>query len=162
RGDITVQRNVVVQEGRKYILTEIEYAPTLPAVEHGGIEHVDTGIHRIADDLSPRRFLDELRDALLGVGNDDSLLQRGPHARERPRGDRLFFVMKLDQIGQIDIGDRVAADNEEWAIEPLLRELDRTGRAQRRLLDRVMNFEAKRFAVAKIILNRGRHELQRH
>jgi hypothetical protein len=62
---------------------------------------------------------------------------------------------------EVDIAERIARDDEEGLVEHAAREPDRARGAQRRLLDRVLDLEVPRVAVAEVAPDRLRHERDR-
>ena len=64
---------------------------------------------------------------------------------------RAVALVELEQRAEIDVGQRVARDDQEaLAGEKLLRELDRARRSERRVLDDVVHRDAELGAVAEV------------
>ena len=57
---------------------------------------------------------------------------------------------RRDERAEVDVAERVAGDDEERLVEGAAREPDRAGRAERQLLDRVLDVQAERLAVAEV------------
>jgi hypothetical protein len=123
-----------------------------------GLEHVDAGVDRVREDLAPRGFLQETLDPTLLIGDDDSELERVLDRLEPDRDGGALLPVHVDQLGQVDIAERVAGDDEEGLVEPVARQPHRTGSAQRRLLDRVLDVQAQALTVAEVATDRLGHE----
>ena len=146
--DVAAQFCAVAQHERKEILREVVDPAALHAVEDAGLEDVDAGIDGVGEDLSPRRLLEETDDAAVIVGDDDAELERIGHALQRDGDVVAGFAMMAHQRREIDVGQRVAADDEERrAGQEVVRHLDRARGAERRVLDDVVHLHAERAAV---------------
>ena len=75
-GDASVHGIAFFQQNRKEVFAEIKADGQLEIVQDIGFKHIDAGIHRIGDDLTPARFLQELLDAPLVIDDDHPVLQR--------------------------------------------------------------------------------------
>ena len=64
-------------------------------------------------------------------------------------------------LRQVDVAERVAGDDEDRVVELAARQPHRAGRAERRLLDRVLDVQAERLAVAEVAADRLRQERER-
>ena len=62
---------------------------------------------------------------------------------------RLVRAVRLDELGQVDVAEGVAGDDEERVVEPARRALHGAGGAQRRLLHRVADVDAERLDAAE-------------
>ena len=72
-----------------------------------------------------------------------------------------FSRWNADQVGQVDVAEGIAGDDEEGLVEAVAREAHRAGGAERRLLDRVLDRHAQRVAVAEVAADRLRQERHR-
>jgi xanthine/CO dehydrogenase XdhC/CoxF family maturation factor len=66
--------------------------------------------------------------------------------------------MGRDQLGQVDVAQRVAGDDEKRLVELGAREPDGACRPQRRLLDGILDPQPERLAVAEVAADRLRQE----
>src|SRR5438132_12543776 len=74
----------------------------------------------------------------------------------------MSLAMEREGRREVDVGERVAGDNEERAIE-IPRELpDRSARAERRFLDAVAKSHTDSAAIAVAVLDDRCHVLERH
>ena len=71
------------------------------------------------------------------------------------------LVVPVDEGAEIDVAERVAGDDEERLVEQAAREADGAGGAERQLLDRVLDVQVERVAVAEVAADRLRHERER-
>src|SRR5579884_4268037 len=69
--------------------------------------------------------------------------------------------IELDDSAEVDVAERVARDDEEGVIETVAREAHGAGGAERALLDRVLDLEPERLAVAEVGADRLRQERDR-
>ena len=140
---VPVDRPSHLEQEREELLREVVRAVVGHVPEHLRLEHVDPGVDRVGEDLSPRRLLEEPLDAAVVVGHDDPELERVVDRLEADRDRGALRPVRLDERGQVDVAERVARDDEEGLVEPLLREPDRAGRAERLLLDGVVDVERR-------------------
>jgi hypothetical protein len=70
--------------------------------------------------------------------------------------------VERDQRADVDVAQRVARDDEERLVQVRAREPDRARRPERRFLDRVLDTQAERLAVAEVAADRLRQEGERH
>src|SRR5581483_9911248 len=118
--------------------------------EHLGLEHVDPGVDRVAEDLAPGGLLEEALDPAVLVGDDDSELERVLDRLEPDRDRGAALAVELDQAGEVDVAERVAGDHERGVVEAAAREAHRAGGAERGLLDGVLDLEPEVRAVAEV------------
>ena len=64
--------------------------------------------------------------------------------------------------GEVEVGERVSADDDEGVVESTLCILDRTGGAQRSLFHAVFDVHPERGAIAEVISDDLRKERDRH
>src|SRR5437764_14426793 len=80
--DIAIQPGMFFQQHRKKIFAEIKFAAVGNALEGFRLENINTGIDRIAKNLTPRWLFEKANDASVLFGNDDSELERIFYASE--------------------------------------------------------------------------------
>ena len=119
------------------------------------------GVDRVREDLAPRRLLEEALDAAVLVGDDDPELERVLDRLQPDRDRGALLAVDAHQLGEVDVAERVAGDDERRLVEPPAREAHRAGRAERRLLDRVLDVEPPVRAVAEVAADRLRQERER-
>ena len=69
-------------------------------------------------------------------------------------------LVELDQVGEVDVGERVAGDDEEGLVaQRVLGVLDAAGGAERRLLGGVVQRHAELLAVAEVVADQAGEEL---
>ena len=70
--------------------------------------------------------------------------------------------MEPDGCAQVDVGEGIAADDEERFVQVFLGILDAAGGSQRRVLHDVGDLHAEVGAVAEIVADSGAQVLERH
>ncbi len=68
--------------------------------------------------------------------------------------------MERDDAGQIEVGERVSADDQEGVVQQVLGQTDRTGGAGRCLFHRVVDMHAQLAAVTEMVADEARQEGQ--
>ncbi len=76
---IPIQGSSLGQQQGKEILAEVEFFPRRDVVKDLRFQNVDPGVYRIAKNLAPTRFFQELLNATLAVGDDYPILERSLH-----------------------------------------------------------------------------------
>jgi len=94
-------------------------------VEHLRLDDVDAGVDRVGEDLTPSRLLQEALDAPLLIDDHHSELEGVRHALERDGDESLPLLVETDHLGQVEVGERIAADDQERLREELLGQTDR-------------------------------------
>ena len=138
-----VERLVHVEQLREQVVAEVVGLPLGDVVEDLGLEHVDAGVDRVGEDLAPARLLQEALDAPLLVHDDHAELQRVLHALERDGDHGLALFVEVDDLGEVEVGEGVAADDQERVVQEVLGQADGPGGAGRRLLHRVVDVHAR-------------------
>ena len=148
---VAAELHAVAQHLGEEVAREIVVAAPDHPVEDGRFEHVDAGVDRVGEDLAPRRLLEEARDAAGLVGDDDAEFERVGDALQRDRDVVVLALVVFDQRGEVDVGQRVARDDEERiAGQQLVGHLHRAGRAERGVLDDVFHRHAELGAVVEV------------
>src|SRR5207302_1853485 len=101
---------------------------------------------------------EETLDAAVLVGDDDPELEWVLNRLEPDRDRGALLLVELDQLAEVDVTERVAGDDERRVLEPVAREPHRAGGAEGNLLDRVLDVESERRAVAEVAADRLRQE----
>ena len=159
--DVTVDRASHLEQQRKELLGEVVRPTGGNVLEDVGLEHVDAGVDRVREDLTPARLLEEPLDAAVVVGDDDAELERVVHRLEADRDGGVVCPVRLHECTQIDVAERIARDDHEGLVEKRAREPHRPRCSERLLLDRVVDREPRRLAVAEVPADRLRHEGER-
>src|SRR6267378_4591098 len=60
--DVPKERLALREEAREEVLAEVEHLADAETFEDARLDHVDTGIDRVAEDLAPGRLLQEFGD----------------------------------------------------------------------------------------------------
>ena len=161
-GDVAVEGLALREELREEVPAEVEARPDRVAPEDARLDDVDAGIDGVREDLAPGRLLEELRDAAALVRDDDAVLERVGHAVERERDRRALRLVERDHLREVDVGERVAGDDEERVTERVADLAHRAAGAERRLLDAVAEPEAHAAAIAVGVLDHGGEVLEGH
>lgn len=94
------------------------------------------------------------------VDDDDAELQRVGDALEPDRDHRAVLAVEADHVGQVDVGQRVAGDDQEAVVaEPVGGVLDAARGAERGVLGGVVQAHAELVAVAEVVADQGGQEL---
>ena len=157
-GDVPEDRPAGVEDGREDLAGEVDGAALGDEVEDLRLEHVDPGVDRVAEDLAPRRLLQEAFDRAALVGDDDPELQRVLDRAERQGGQGALLLVEVDDGREVDVGQDVTGDDEEPLVELLPGVEDRAGRAERRLLGGVDHADAELGPVAEVAADGVGHE----
>ena len=67
-GDVTVQGLTLLQHRREHVPGEVDDLALGDDVEDLGLEHVDAGVDRVGEHLTPGRLLEEPLDRAVGLG----------------------------------------------------------------------------------------------
>ena len=158
---VPVDRPAHLEQQREELLREVVRPVAGNVRQHLRLEHVDARVDRVREHLAPRRLLEEALDLAVLVGDDDPEVERVVDGLEPDRDSRTRFLVLGDQRAQVDVAERVAGDDEEGLVELRAREPDRTCRAERQFLDRVLDVHAEGLAVAEVAPDRLRQEGER-
>ena len=151
-GDVAVERRPHLEQLGEQLLAEVVLGVRRDVVEHLGLEHVDAGVDRVAEDLAPGRLLEKALDPPLFVDHHDAELERVLHALEGDGDHGAALLVERDDVLQVEVGERVAADDDERVVaELVLGQLDAAGGAGRSLLHRVLHAHAERGPVAEVV-----------
>ena len=158
---VAVDRPAHLEQEREQLLREVVGTVRRDVAQHLGLEDVDPGVDRVREHLAPRGLLEEALDAAFLVGDHDPELERVVDRLEADRDRGALGLVRFDERGQVDVAERVAGDDEKRLVEAALGELHRAGRAERLLLDRVVDVHVERLAAAEVRADRLRHEGER-
>ncbi len=102
-----VDRMPVLHQRREEVRREVVALPCRDVVQYPRLDDVDAGVDRVAEDLTPRRLLQEaLHEAVLG-GDDDAEVERVGHALERDGDRAAALLVEANDLAEVDVGDRV-------------------------------------------------------
>ena len=155
---VAVERPAHLEQQREELLREVVWPVARHVPEHLRLEHVDAGVDRVREDLAPGGLLEETLDPALVVGDDDPELERVLDRFQPDRHRRLLLAVEGDDLLEVHVRQRVSRDDDEGVVQPPAGEADRSGRAERRLLDRVLDVDAERLTVAEVAADRLRQE----
>ena len=159
---VPVQRPAHLEQVGEELLREVVGSIGRNVPQHFGLQHVDPRVDRVGEDLAPGGLLEKAFDPPLFVGDDDPELERIVHRLQADRDRRAAFPVEGDERAQVDVAERVARDDEERLVELLRREPNRTGRAERRLLDRVADLHPERLSLSEVAADRLRQKRNSH
>ena len=147
---VAVDRAAHLEEQREELLREVVGPVGRNVLQHLRLEHVDAGVDRVREHLTPRRLLEEPLDLAVLVGDDDPELERVLDRLQPDRDRGALLLVELDDLRQVDVAERVARDDEEGVVERVGGEAHGAGGAERALLDRVLDVEAEARAVPEV------------
>ena len=101
----------VSEQPGKHIAREVDLLVAIDVLEDLGVEHVDAGVDRVAEDLSPGRLLEESLDRPVFAGDDDAELEGVLDVREPDRRHRFVLVVEGEDGAEVDVGEHVARDH---------------------------------------------------
>src|SRR3981081_2345141 len=104
------------QQGEE-VLAEIEDVTDGETLEDTRLYDIDAGVYRVAEDLTPRWFFQELGDPAVLAGYHDAVLQGVWDVHEGEGHCRIPLAMERDHFREVDVRQRVAGDDEERAVE---------------------------------------------
>ena len=91
-----------------------------------GLEDVDAGVDRVAQGLFNRRFLLEMGNPILIIGDHHAvaahLVLRNPLGHQTGQG--AFLLVATDGFAQVQIDEGVTAENNECVVKEVLEVLD--------------------------------------
>ena len=145
---------VLVQHARKDIARKIVRLARFHVIENLGLEHVNARVDGVGEDFAPARLLEKARDAAILVGDDDAEFERVGYALQRDRRRGFTRHVILDEFRKVEIGQRVARDDEErFVTDHIGREAYGAGGAEWRVLHDVAHLYAECRTVAEIALD---------
>jgi hypothetical protein len=145
------QPEALVEHRGEHVAGEVDDLAGGDEVEHAGLQHVDAGVDRVGEHLTPRRLLEEPLDRAVVIGDHNAEVDGVVHPLQRDRGERLAIGVSLHHGGQVDVGDHVARDHEEGLVELVHRVANRTRGAERRVLGRVAHPYPELAAVTEVV-----------
>src|SRR5437762_1331882 len=160
-GDVPEERLTLREQTREEVFAEVEDLAKAETLEDPRLDDVDPGVDRVAEDLAPGRFLEELDDSPVLAGDHDAVLQRIWHVHQRQRDGGLALAMERDDLRQVDVRESIAGDNEERAVEIVGQLPDRPARAERSFLHAVTKPHPDPAAVPVAVLDDGGEVLKR-
>ncbi len=161
-GHVPVEALAGGQGGGERLAREVDRLSLGDEVEDLRLQHVDPGVDGVAEDLAPRRLLQEPLDRPVLVGDDDAELERVLHRLEGQGGQPPVAVVEVEHGAQVDVGQHVAGDDQEPLVELVLGVADRSGRPERCRLGGVDHADPELAPVAEVGADGVGHEGHRH
>lgn len=106
-GDVAVDRLPFLHQLREDIAGPVDGDIGLDVVEDLRLHDVDAGVHRVREDLAPGRLLEEALDLPFLVDDGDAEFQGIGHPRQTDRDERTLFLVEIDELGQVEVGQCV-------------------------------------------------------
>ena len=154
------ERVMLAEHLGKDILRPVAGLALRAVVEHRRLDHVDTGVDLVAEDLPPGWLLQEALYPTIGRGDDHPVLERVGHPGQHHGGLGGAVPVEGHGLGEIDVGEGIAADHDEGLVEKTGGVLDAPGGAQRPVLDHVLEVHAQLGAVTEVVANAGTQVLE--
>ncbi len=153
-GHIAVDPLALLEQLREHVARPVHRLAGRDVVEDLGLHHIDTGVHRVREDLAPGRLLQEALDPALVVGDRDTELQGIRHPGETDSDQCVLAAVELDQFREVEVGQSVAGDHQKGVVlEGVLGVLDTPRSAEWGLLVRIGEMHAQLFAVTEVVLH---------
>ena len=142
--DHPVQRPAHLEQQREELLREVVRPVGRDVLEHLRLEHVDAGVDRVREDLAPGRLLEEALDPAVLVGDDDPELERVLDRLQADRHGGAALAVERRRSAPRSMSQSASPEMTRKVSSSLPRgEPHRAGRAERRLLDRVLDRSAR-------------------
>ena len=119
-GHVAEERLAVCEQLREHVAREVVGLPFGDVVEDLRLQDVDPGVDGVAEDLTPRRLLEEALDRPVVARDHDAELERVLHRLQRDRRHGLALLVEAHDLGQVEVGEHVAGDHEEGLVELVL------------------------------------------
>src|SRR5713101_3642233 len=158
----TVERHGVGQHLGEDVAAPVHHRRRRHHVEYLRLDDVDPGVDLVGEDLAPGWLFEKAVDGAVRVGDHDPVLERVRHRGQHDGGRCALFLVELHHAGQVDVGEGVAADDDERLVQELLRILDAAGGAEWRIFDHVGDVHSKVRTIAEVIADRRAEILQGH
>ena len=159
-GDVAVDRLAFLHQLREDVAGPVDGGVGLDVVEDLGLHHVDAGVHRVGEDLAPGRLLQEALDLAFFVHDGDAEFQRVRDPGQADRDQCALFLVEVDQVGEVEVGEGVTGDDQEGIVlQRLLGVLHASGGTEWLLLVGIGELHPELFAVAEVVLDEGGEEL---
>ena len=159
-GDVAEQRRAPLEQGREHVSGPVHRLPRRDLGQHLGLHHVDPGVDRVREHLPPGGLLQEALDPAVLADDDDAELQRVGHPGQPDGDQRPALLVRPDHGGQVDVGQRVAGDDQERLVaQRVLGVLHAARGAERRLLGGVLQAHAHVLAVPEVVAHQRGQEL---
>jgi len=154
-GHVGLQPLSALQESGEELGGKVVGGTVGDEVQYGRFEHVDAGVHPVRADGAPVRFFEELGDAAVFVANDCAVFERVGNGIDGDGGESADGEMVLDGGLKVEVGEGVAADDEEGVVEMGGGVFDTASGAERHLLDDIGDIETEGAAVTVEVLDHG-------
>jgi len=150
------------KQPRENIAAPVVRLVRLHVREYLGFENVHAGVYRVGEDLRPTRLFEESDHFIVIVGNHDAEFKWIGHPVQNKGRKTAFSFVKLDRLGQVAVGERIAGYDDKGAVlEKTFRLLNTPGSTQRRCFDAVAHLDAEILAIAEIALDLFRKVVKR-
>ena len=108
-GDVAVDRQALLEQLREHVAGPVDRLARGDVVEDLGLHDVDAGVDGVGEHLPPGRLLQEALHPAVLVDDGDAELERVGDPGQADRDERALVVVELDQVGEVEVGERVAA-----------------------------------------------------
>ena len=130
-GDPTKDVLAFLEQLREHVTGPVGDLACPEELEDRGVQDVDARVGQVGDDLAPARLFDEALDGSSLVDDHDAVLERVWHRLEDDGGDGFPLAMEARRRTEVDVGQRIAGDDDKGFVQLLASEHDRTGGAER-------------------------------
>lgn len=159
-GDIAVDRLALLHQLREDIAGPVDGDIGLDIVEYLWLHDVDTGVHGVRENLAPGGLLEEALDLAFLVHDGDTEFQRIRDSGQTDGDQPALFLVEIDQISEIEVGQSITGDHEEGVVlQCFLGVLDTAGSTEWLLLIGIGELHAELFTVTEVVLDERGQEL---
>ena len=159
-GDIAVDRLAFLHQLRKDVTGPVHRYVGLDIVEDLGLHDIDARIHGVREDLAPGRLLQEPLDLALFVDDGDTEFERIGHTRQTDGDQRALFLVEVDELGEVEVGQGITGDDKESIVlQRLFGVLDASGGTEWLLLIGIGELHAELLTVTEVVLDQRGQEL---
>ena len=154
RRQVPVERHGVGQHLGEDIAAPVHHRRRRQQIEHFRFDDVNAGVHLIGKHLAPGWLLEEAFDRPVRVGDHHPELQWVRHGGEDDGRGRAFLAVIAHDPTQVDVGQGVAADDDEGLGQVFLRILHAAGGAEWGVFDHVSDVDDEVRTVAEVVADR--------
>ena len=110
---MNVEGHLLGEQDRTHVGGPVDKGPRGEVLEDAGLEYVDAAVAEVGQRLRRLGLLLKAGDAPVAIAQHDAVLLRLLDALDGEGGDPARFAVRAVQRGEVDVGERVAGDDDE-------------------------------------------------